>query len=72
MYPDVFMPTRSFLLRYSLFSLVFPYDNIYTQDSVMLNKPNLLSVILHVRLFITLITLVALFLHLRGEAHIHA
>lgn len=38
----------------------------------MLNKTNLLCFILYIRMFILLITLVALFLHLWGEGHIYA
>lgn len=63
MYPDVFTPTQSFHLSYSSSSLVSPHHNIYTQHFVMLNKPNLLSVILYIRLFVPLTTLVALCLH---------
>jgi len=72
MYPDVFTPTQTFYLSYSFSSLVSPYQNIYTQHFVMLNKPNLSSLILYISLFIPLITLVVLFLDLWGEAHIHA
>lgn len=72
MYPDVFTPPQFFHLSYSSSSLESLHHNIYTQHFVMLNKPNLLSLILYIRLFVPLITLVALCLYLWGEAHIHA
>lgn len=71
MYLDVSKPTWSINLIFSLSSPLSSHHNIYIHDYVMPNKTNLLYFILYIRLFILLITLVAL-LHLWGEGYIYA